>query len=525
MRWKFLGKMTAGLVVSGLLLSGCSGGGGSSAAGDGTPVDGGTLTWAVSTQPGAGGLDPMVVMNQASIAVLQRIYDTLLVKDDDGNIKPNLASGYKQVNKTTYDVALRDDVKFSNGDALTPDDVIYTMEQYQKAAGSAKQFLQGLKKMSAPDEHTVRFEFEKPNGMFVNGLASRSTFMIVNKKWYSSTSKEDRQKSTMGTGPFKFDSWNNNVDLTLVRNDGYWGERPHLDKIVQTFVPDENTRLSLAQQKQADMVWFDDADVAEQSKASGFEVGTAYNTARMSVFVNPESGPLKDIKVRQALSLSLDRDKLMSVGLNGHGEKTLETVAGDPSAPKPDDKTPNYTRDIEKAKQLLSEAGQTNPTIQLSYPADISKKNIPVYELMQEQAKEAGINLKLVATPWTEISKTFTYGDSFKDLVAFGNIYSPDWTGYFNQTLNDTGLLNHWKKNSDADKARAMLKDLQVETDLDKRADIAKQMNNEVADKVLKLSVGAQPQAIIAWNPDKVKGFSTDPYSFFYHLNDMWIQE
>lgn len=524
MRIKHFAKIVACVAAVGLALTGCSSAtsGGSSA--DGEPVDGGTLTWAVPTQPGSGGLDPTVVANLASFVVLEQIYETLLTKDDDGNIQPGLATSYDHPDDLTYIYHLREGVTFSDGTPFTADDVVYTFEQYQNSSSGSKAFLSGLTSVTADDDHTVRFSFDTPNGAFVNATANRSSFFIVSKAWYSSKSSEERQTEAMGTGPYMLDTWNDNVDLTMNKNPNYWdSSKGHVDSIDMQFVPDENTRLSLAQQGQVDLVWFSDADVASQVTQVGYTLGEAYNTAKISVFVNPTSGALSDVRVRRALSLALDRQQLADVALNGNGQVSLFTVAGDPTSPQANDDTPYYTQNIDEAKELLAEAGQPNPTIELSYPGDQSKQNIPVYELMKEQAAEAGITINLVEKTWSEISRTFTYGDSFTDLVSFGNIYNADYTGYFNQYLSDSGNLNWWKDNSDADTARELLAQLKTETDADARSDLAVQLNNEVADKVLNIVAAAEPQSLSAWNTSTVHGFSSDPYTFFYHVDDLWL--
>jgi peptide/nickel transport system substrate-binding protein len=520
-RW----AVAAALAVA-LAAGGCSSGGSSSDAASDTPVSGGTLTWAVQAQPGAGGLDPMVSANSAALGVLEQIYETLLVKDDEGAIKPGLAESYEQVDPVTYRFTLRDGVEFSDGSPLTPDDVVFTFQTYLAGTSAAKAFLANLQTVEAVDDRTVQFTFSQPNGTFLNAVANRSSFFIVNKAWYGAKTSDQRQREAMGTGPFVLGTWTDNVELTLEKNPGYWeAPKPYLDEIVFKIVPDETSRLSLVQQGSVQAAWFSDALVAEQAKDAGFTEGDLSYTGKLSVFINPASGPLSDKRVRQALSLSLDREQLIELGLNGYGQTSLFTVVGDPSSPKPDEDTPYYARDVKKAKALLAEAGMSDVTISLSYPSDLSQQNIPVYEVMKQQAADAGITLNLVATPWAEISKTYTYGDPFTDMVSFGNIFNADYTGYFNQYLSDTGLMNHWKATPDADKARDLLKQLTVETDQDKRHELAVQLNDEVAENVLNIVPLATPQVVEVWDANQLHGYSSDPYSFRYRLKDAWLSE
>jgi ABC-type transport system substrate-binding protein len=110
-------------------------------------------------------------------------------------------------------------------------------------------------------------------------------------------------------------------------------------------------------------------------------------------------------------------------------------------------------------------------------------------------------------------------------MVSFGNIFNADYTGYFNQYLSDTGLMNHWKATPDADKARDLLKQLTVETDQDKRHELAVQLNDEVAENVLNIVPLATPQVVEVWDANQLHGYSSDPYSFRYRLKDAWLSQ
>src|SRR5690606_36027003 len=129
---------------AGLLLSGCSQGGSAENSGDGSPTPGGVLQYATYAQPGSGGFDPMVVANFAGLSFMEQVYDTLLSRAADGEYIPALAESYEQIDELTYNFTLRDNATFSNGDVLTPADVVFTFESYLAATTSKKQFLLNL---------------------------------------------------------------------------------------------------------------------------------------------------------------------------------------------------------------------------------------------------------------------------------------------------------------------------------------------------------------------------------------------
>lgn len=513
------------VAIAGLVLSGCSSSGSGSDDG-GTAKSGGTLSYAIDAQPGTGGVDPIVASNAASAVYMNQIYETLLTRDDDGSIQPKLASSYTQSDDgSTYDFTLRKGVEFSDGTALTPEDVVFSFETWAAAKNSRSLFLKGMSSVKAVGDDTVEFTFSTPNGSFLNAVSSNSALYVFSKKWYEGTSEDDRQRSALGTGPFSLGEWKDNVSVTLDANEHYWAKgKPKVDAIEFQIVPDESARLALVQQGSVDMASFVDSNTASQAEDAGFTAGKASDTRKISIYLNPKSGPLADIRVRRALSLSLDRSQIVKLATEGSGAETLTVPVGDPLASKPDSSTPYYEQDIKEAKALLKEAGQENPTIELSYPSDYTTGDIPIFETMKQQAAKAGITLKLVGTPWSQISRIFTYGDDWSDMVAIWNRSNADYTGYFNQQLVDGSVFSRWDGNADADEAKELLTELTTETDQSKRATIAQELNDEVADKVLAIVPVAKAEAYQVWDSSKVGGYETDPYTWRSHLEDVYLK-
>ncbi|GAB2467920.1 peptide/nickel transport system substrate-binding protein [Conyzicola lurida] len=513
------------VATASLLLAACAPSDSSTSGDSETPVAGGTLSYAIAAQPGTGGLDPIVASNAASNGYLSQIYETLLVKNDEGEIEPGLAESYEQLDDLNYTFTLRDGVEFSDGTPLTVQDVVYSFNTWLASTSTRKQFLAGVDTITAIDDKTVQFTFSTVNATFLNAVSSRTTFYILNEAWYSALTPDERQRQALGTGAFALDSWTDNVSLSLVKNENYWQEGlPYLDGIDFQIVPDETARLALTQQGSTDVASFTDAAVANQAADAGYTVGDASYTRKISIYINPTTGPLADLNVRRALSLSLDRDQIVDLAAGGSGAVSLTVVVGDPASTTPDADTPYYTRDIDAAKELLEEAGQPNPTIQLSYPSDYTPEDIPVFEVMKEQAAEAGINIELVATPWADISRIFTYGESWTDMVAIWNVVNVDPAGYFNQFLLDEGQMAYFDGNPDADEARALHQELQTTTDPETRAELTVALDNEVADKVIKLIPLAKAQLIEVWDDTKIGGYSTDPYSSRWKLKELYLK-
>jgi len=231
------------------------------------------------------------------------------------------------------------------------------------------------------------------------------------------------------------------------------------------------------------------------------------------------------VRVRQAISLALDRQALVDTAMFGYGEVSYITPSGDPVSPQVTEDTPYYTRDVDAAIELLEEAGQPNPEITLSYFGDAVASQHPIYELMQQQLLEAGITLTLKATPTAELAPIFTAGETFTDLVSLPWSYRADPSFYFDPFLSDAGAMNHWDNNTDADAAKALLAEAKTTSDPDAKADIIAELADEVAEQVLVLVPMTVPVNFEVWDTDGFNGYDSDPYGSRYRLTDAWVTE
>lgn len=524
---------SAGLVVPlvlsiALLLSACSApvshGAASGTGSDGEPVDGGTLVYATDVEPAAGGLDPYVATAFSNQNVLVQTYESLLTRTNAGVIAPSLATAWKQLDSTTYDVTLRHDVRFSDGTPLAVDDVVYSFERMTSAAAPQSILLSDLSQTTAINSDTVEFRFSKPDSSFLSILAAQGTTYIVNSDWYRSTSPTKRQRTTNGTGPFMLDTWKDGVALDLVRNPHYWQKGlPHLDRVRFELIPDETSRIAaLHQGGGADAAWVRDARLIDSESDPGFTVGRNAATRELSIFVNARSGPLSDLRVRQAISLSLDRKTIAELAGGKSASQSLVVPPGDPGAIDVNSSTPNYRRDLSAAKRLLQATDTPHPTIRLSYASDASfATDVPAYEVMKEQLADAGITLELEPTPWTSIVSRYI-GGSYVDLIAVPGTYQPDVTAYFASIFTPTSPTN--RVTTAHSPGAAELAALFATTDPAERRAKLKELEDIVATNAYLYVLYAQPQRFEIWR-DRVKGYRIDPYSYRINLKNAWLSK
>lgn len=507
-----------------LVLAACSPGATDAEESAEDPVAGGTLHWGLGAQPAAGGVDPMVAAALAAQVIMDQAYETLLTKADDGTIEPGLATSWEQVDDLTWVFQLREGVAFADGTEFTADDVVYTFETYLTAQTGKKAYLKNMAGVEATGDLEVTFTLSAVDGTFVNALSGWQTMFVVGREGYGSATEDERQTQTFGTGAFQVVEWVDGVSLTLDKNENYWDGEPYLDQIVFDIIPDESTRLASLQSGDIQGASFIDALTADQAASTGYTLGDRSYTQGVGVYLNPGTGPLSDLRVRQAVSLALDRQALVDTAALGNAAVSLLTPAGDPAAPEITDETPLYTRDVEAAKDLLAEAGQPNPTIQLSYFGDIAASQHPIYEMMQQQLAEAGITLDLKATPQAELAPIYTTGESFTDMVALPGSYRPDPALYFDGFLSEAGLYNYWRDNPEADEARDLLAQVRAESAPDAKAELVEQLTDEVAEQVLVLMPLALPVYSEVWDSTKLVGYDSDPYTSMHNLIGSWLK-
>ncbi|WP_285043354.1 ABC transporter substrate-binding protein [Plantibacter sp. LMC-P-059a] len=515
---------TVAIVAASLALSGCAPAG---PAGDtgGDPVAGGTLHWGVPAEPSAGGLDPMAASAIAAEVINAVAYDTLLAKDDDGEVVPALATEWSQPDELTWVFELRDDVTFADGSAFSADDVVYSFNLMKEATTSASTYLANVSSIEKTGDTQVTFRFSAPDGTFLDAVSARQTFFIVSEEGYGAATPDERQRTTFGTGAFQVTDWSDGVSVTMEKNENAWQDtKPYLDEIVFDFIPDESARLAALQQGSIQAAYFIDGSLADQAVQAGFTLGEASYRQNLAIYINPETGPLADIDVRRAVALSLDRQALVDTAMLGYAALSFVPPAGDPGALDPSG-LPYYERDVDQAKQLLADAGQPNPTITLSYMGDIAQSHHPVYEMMQQQLAEAGITLKLDAKPLSEIAPVFTTGESWTDLVAIPGSPRAASLFYYDPVLVDGGVYNHWEGNPEADAARELFQQAKSASDPAEYAKLVDQLAEEAAEQVLEIVPVAVPVYFEVWDSAKLHDYQSDAYYSRYRLDEAWLSQ
>ncbi len=319
-------------------------------------------------------LDPHFFASFPTSSSHQYLYDKLVVLDAKLKPRAALAERWKLVDDLTWEFKLRKGVTFHDGSPFTADDVLFTIERVPNVPNSPNSFSQytrGIEKATKVDDHTIVLRTKAPNPMLPNDLSN--VFIVSAKVAKGATTADfNSGKAAIGTGPYKLVEWVNGERLVVERNDRYWGPKAQWARVTEKSIGKDPTRLAALLSGQVDAIdAVPTADLERLRKDGRFghfrgAVAVvhyvALDSARdVSPFVTAKDGkalasnPLKDPRVRKALSLAINRDLLVKRVMEGSGIPAGQLLSpdfpGSSKALKPD------PHDPAKAQALLKEAG------------------------------------------------------------------------------------------------------------------------------------------------------------------------
>jgi peptide/nickel transport system substrate-binding protein len=305
---------------------------------------------------------PNSVLREA-IILGYHVFDHLAVRDlKTRKVVPNLATSWKNVDDTTWEVKLRQGVKFHDGSPLTARDVKATFERVLDPAKkmTARGNHAKIKTIEAVDDHTVRFKTDGPYPLFVERMTAQ---VIQSEKVIKDKGHDWMQEHPVGTGPYKLVRWNRKQEHLLERNDAYWGAKPAYKYVRIRIIPEQATQIAELLSGGVDVIKAvppDQMDVINKSGSARTATSPILRTAMLQFDQAARSGPnpFTDRRVRQAANLSVDIDNVIKFVLNGLGDRTATAI--NPMAFGWDSGLKPYKQDIERAKKLLAEAGYAN---------------------------------------------------------------------------------------------------------------------------------------------------------------------
>ena len=404
--------------------SSSSSGGGATSGGGGGGKPGGTLRLSVLKPTTE--VDPVLSADVGSLAMIAMTGEFLCV-DENQQLTPWLAESWSPNNDASvWTFKIRQGVKFNDGTPMTADDVAASINRLSDPANKSNAlsaFTGVLSKNSAKatDQQTVEFTLDAPNGSFPYYLSSDNYNAIILPASYDG--KFD--KSWPGTGPWKNTAYQAGQSATFVRNDQYWGKKALPDTLQVTLSPDEASQVLALQGKQVDVV--------QQVTVSGaqailndpnYQIVSVRASTHRQLSMRCDKPPFTDKRVRQAVALTLDRNQIVQGLFQGKSDLGNDSPFA-PVFPQTDTSVPQRNVNLDQAKSLLSQAGQSGGfSTEL---VAIQTQEVPQYaQIVVEAAKQIGVNIKLSVENGTTYYGDAVYGkspwlDSIMSLVDYGH--------------------------------------------------------------------------------------------------------
>ncbi|MFJ7995072.1 glutathione ABC transporter substrate-binding protein [Peribacillus frigoritolerans] len=414
------GKLFLGMIMA-IIITGCSSNNDVSTT-ESDPNrasnEGGTLV--IARLSDAENLDQqfMSTINAASVTH-HKIYEGLVQRDENSEIQPMLAEKWKQINDTTWEFKLREDVKFHDGTPFNADAVKKTFDRLLDpvVASPRAVVFDMVKEVKAVDEFTVQFILKEPFSPLLSILANHEGG-IISPKTIEKYGKKTIQEPN-GTGPFAFDSWSPGQEITLTKNDSYWGDEPKVDKVIFKVVPEDSTRISMIETGEAHIAEPLPVAVMDQVESSpSMDVyrSEGYGTEYLGFNVNNE--PFNDERVRKAIAHAIEMDSIIKGVFNNVGVKANSLMGSKVFGYNEDLEAYDYN--LKEAKKLMAEAGYSKGLDATILTMD-SKERVNLAEVLQSQLKGIGINLKVQVMEYGSFVEQVNKGQSEMFIISWRN--------------------------------------------------------------------------------------------------------
>lgn len=472
--WTLRGRPWA--VAAALLLTAGACGGGSGSSGDGATADSGSAGSVTNASTGgdssgSGGtlvigmtatniplLDTGLAQNEGYEGVRfvgNQLYDGLTKFDlkqstEIPKVIPALAESWEpNADGTVWTFKLRKGVTFHDGTDVNADAVIFNFDRYMNKSfpyyypelnAQAGLNIGGIKSYRKVDDTTIEVTTNGPWSYLPSDLA---VVFLGSPAAITKLGNDGFGKAPVGTGPFKFVSFERGQKLELARNETYWAGAPKLEKLILRPIPDPTARVAALRSGEVNWIEVPPPDDTPALKSEGFQVLTnAYDHIWPWVF-DTTKPPFNNVKVRQALNYAIDRDSLVKNILKDTAEPALQAAPHANFAYRKENDL--YSYDPVKAKQLLTEAGFPNGfTFTLSFPTSGSGNMIPVpmNEALKQDLAAVGVTVQLKSIEWAAMVSDFLGGKIPDGADAINISLSYQQEGFWATWFGSTSPIN-----------------------------------------------------------------------------------
>ncbi len=372
-------------------------------------------------------LNPGIAMTGPDLSPLYLVYETLAYLDADYKPQPRLADSWEvSEDAKTWTFHLRKEVKFSDDTPFNAAAVKFSFEYINKTRPYNM-----IKSIEVLDDYAIRFILTEPDAIFLYDVILSATILSP-----TAVDEEGEFIAPIGTGPFKFEELVKGQKLVYVRNEGYWGDAPKLEKVILRVIPDHQTRAMALEAGEIDVAdYLPVQEILRLKKSPDFALYEEADPCMNWIGLNSRKEPLDDARVRKAINHAIDVEGIINSII---GELAVPATQGALSSPCHSHLVnPNlkwYGYNPEKAEQLLAQAGweDTDGDGVIDKDGGPFKVTLTVFllyseastiaEVVQAQLKEVGIDVEIRVVEkgaWYEARQKGEY-----DMITLGGICS-----------------------------------------------------------------------------------------------------
>ena len=400
-----------------------------------------TLNLAVAAPPTS--LDPHYHTLSPNNMVAEHFFDKLVGRNAKAQLVPGLAESWKLIDDTTWEFKLRQGVKFSNGDEFTAEDVVFTLKRVPNvlnSPGSFSIYTKGIVSSEVVDPYTVRF---KTRGVYPLLPQDLSQIFIISHSVGDNVSTGDfnNGKAVIGTGAFQLVSFTPDDRVVMKRNEQYWGDKPAWAQVNYRFIPNDGVRVAAllsGDVQMIDVVPPNDMPRLRSTPGITFseipslrsiylKIDTAHD---VSPYITDNSGklldknPLRDLRVRKALSVAINRQGIVDRVMQGAAIPTGQMMPPGANGYAEDIKPPPY--DPEGAKKLLAEAGYPNGFhITLIGPNNRYVNDAQIIQAIGQMWQRVGVKTTVEAMPFAVMAQRQAKNDMSMMLIGWATSGEP----------------------------------------------------------------------------------------------------
>lgn len=420
-------------------------------------------------------LDPAMGLMIHVFNPAQNLMDTLSHLDHDLKVLPRLAISWKPLDDLTWEVKLREGVKFHDGRTCDAAAAKASFDYMTDKETPARTFFANWESLEVVNPSTIKVKTKKPEPYFPNVLTRFWVFppdILQVKKEFGA--------KPVGTGPYKLVEYVRGERVTLEVNPNYWGPKPAIERVIFKAAPEASARVAMLQAGQADIIVNVPVEQAKIIEASEkLRLATVASLRRIPIMIDGRKGPpLSDKRVRQAMNYAVDKETIVKTILGGYAVVAPATIS-----PLIEGYNPNvkpYPYDPDKAKALLKEAGWGDGfAVDFHHPTGRWMKDVEVAQAIGSQLGKVGIKTSLLTAEYSTFFGTWSKGE-YSGMSMIGTT-NPDGAPYsmYRLFLYSKGP---WPFSVTDPKLDAMIEQAEATMDRDKRVKLYQEMEVFVQD-------------------------------------------